>query len=194
MRETGGANSSEARQEDFAVCGAHPVRGAALSLHSRRSARNSPRHNPRRRPLDHSEGLANQTLKPAKSASREAFEEAGVVGKIGAKSVGLFRYDKLDDESGVRVSREVKVFPLMVKRQTETWPEFEQRTVQWVSPSQALSVIREPELKALVEAFAARARKRAAAAAAKPAPASPSKRASRVNPTRRRRRRRSGSA
>ena len=33
-------------------------------------------------------------LKPAKSAAREAFEEAGVRGHVGAKSIGLFTYEK----------------------------------------------------------------------------------------------------
>lgn len=56
-------------------------------------------------------------LTSAKSAAREAFEEAGVRGKIGAKSVGLFKYNKLLDEHGFEVSCEVKVFPLLVKRQ-----------------------------------------------------------------------------
>jgi len=96
-------------------------------------------------------------LKPAKSAAREAFEEAGVRGRIGGKSIGLFTYDKLLDETGMRVSCEVKVYPLLVKRQSEVWPEREQRMVQWVNPGRALSLIREPELKALVAAFAKRA-------------------------------------
>ena len=39
-------------------------------------------------------------LKPAKSAAREAFEEAGVRGRVAAKSIGLFTYDKLLDETG----------------------------------------------------------------------------------------------
>ena len=34
-------------------------------------------------------------LPPAKSAAREAFEEAGVRGRVGAKSIGLFPYDKI---------------------------------------------------------------------------------------------------
>src|SRR5271166_3095523 len=62
-------------------------------------------------------------LKPAKSAAREAFEEAGVRGKVAAKSIGVFHYDKVTDERGARVSCEVKVFPLLVKRQSEAWPE-----------------------------------------------------------------------
>ncbi len=36
-------------------------------------------------------------LRPPKSAAREAFEEAGVHGKIGAKPLGAFTYDKLLD-------------------------------------------------------------------------------------------------
>jgi 8-oxo-dGTP pyrophosphatase MutT (NUDIX family) len=95
-------------------------------------------------------------LRPAKAAAREAFEEAGVRGRVRAKSVGFFAYDKILDENGARVSCEVRVFPLLVKRQSETWPEIEQRVVQWVAPDKALTLIEEPELKALVAAFAKR--------------------------------------
>ena len=108
-------------------------------------------------------------LRPAKSAAREAFEEAGVRGKIGAKSVGLFKYNKLLDEHGIEVSCEVKVFPLLVKRQSESWPEFEQRLVQWVEPAKAVSLIKERQLKKLVATFA----KRVAAAARKSSPRKP---------------------
>lgn len=111
-------------------------------------------------------GWAIKGLKPAKSAAREAFEEAGVRGKVGGKSLGVFAYDKLLDESGVRAICEVRVFPLLVTRQSEVWPEFEQRTVQWVQPNKAVSLIKEPELKMLVAAFA----KRVAAAASKVVP------------------------
>ena len=58
---------------------------------------------------------------------------------------------------------EVKVFPLLVKRQSATWPEFGQRVAQWVDPEKAISLIKEPELKSIVAVFA----KRAAAAASK---------------------------
>ncbi len=95
-------------------------------------------------------------LNPPKSAAREAFEEAGVRGEIGMKSIGVFTYDKILDEGGIRVNCEVKVFPLLVKRQSEAWPEFGQRTARWVEPSKAVSLIREPELKALVTKFAQR--------------------------------------
>ena len=99
-------------------------------------------------------------LRPAKSAAREAFEEAGVRGRVGAKSIGLFAYDKPLNGNGMRVSCEVRVFPLLVKRQSETWPEIEQRVVQWVAPD------RDRELKPLVAAFV----KRIAVAASKSTP------------------------
>jgi hypothetical protein len=79
-----------------------------------------------------------------------------VRGRVGAKSIGLFAYDKSLDGNGVRISCEVRVFPLLVKRQSETWPEIEQRMVQWVAPDKALTLIRDPELKALVAAFVKR--------------------------------------
>jgi 8-oxo-dGTP pyrophosphatase MutT (NUDIX family) len=95
-------------------------------------------------------------LKPPKSAAREAFEEAGVRGKIGAKSVGVFTYDKMLDEHGIEVRCEVKVYPLLVRRQSEEWPEFEQRVIQWAEPAKAVALIKEPKLKKLVAAFASR--------------------------------------
>jgi hypothetical protein len=82
------------------------------------------------------------------------------------KSVGVFNYDKLLAENGIAVNCEVRVFPLLVKRQSEIWPEFDQRLVQWVEPNRAVALIKEPELKKLVAAFA----KRLAAAASKTVP------------------------
>jgi 8-oxo-dGTP pyrophosphatase MutT (NUDIX family) len=105
-------------------------------------------------------------LRPAKSAAREAYEEAGVRRRVGGKSIGFFAYDKSLDGTGIRVNCEIRVFPLLVKRQSETWPEIEQRVVQWVSPDKALAMIKDPELKALVAAFA----KRIAIAASKMTP------------------------
>jgi hypothetical protein len=106
--------------------------------------------------LDHSRGWPIKGLRPAKSAAREAFEESGVRGRVSAKSIGLFGYDNLLDENGIRVSCEVRVFPLPAKRQSETWPQIKQRVVQWVVPEKALRLIKEPELKVLVAAFAER--------------------------------------
>jgi 8-oxo-dGTP pyrophosphatase MutT (NUDIX family) len=108
-------------------------------------------------------GWPIKRLTPSKSAAREAFEEAGVIGRIGARSIGAFRYRKVENGGGGEADCEVKVFPLLVKRQSAIWPESHQRLVQWVDPERAISLIGEPELKAIVAAFA----KRVAAAASK---------------------------
>lgn len=102
-------------------------------------------------------------LRPPKAAAREAFEEAGVTGRIGAKPVGTFTYDKALDEAGRLATCEVTVFPLRVERQDDEWPERSERETQWVSPSVAAELVTEPDLKRLVAAFA----KRVAAAARK---------------------------
>jgi 8-oxo-dGTP pyrophosphatase MutT (NUDIX family) len=109
-------------------------------------------------------GWPIKRLSPAKSAAREAFEEAGVRGKIGARALGVFRYKKgaNGNGNGSDPDYEVKIFPLLVRRQSATWPEFGQRVVQWVDPEKAIALIRDPELKTIVEKFA----KRAATAAA----------------------------
>jgi 8-oxo-dGTP pyrophosphatase MutT (NUDIX family) len=103
-------------------------------------------------------------LRPYKSAAREAFEEAGVSGRIGVKSIGLFTYDKILDDGCVDC--EVRVFPLLVKQQSKTWPEIEERTAQWVAPDRAFALIKDSGLKLLVAAFV----KRVALAASKSTP------------------------
>ena len=95
-------------------------------------------------------------LRPPKAAAREAFEEAGVTGRVGVKPVGTFTYDKALDESGARATCEVKVFALLVRGQSDVWPEVEQRVTQWVPPSRAVAMVKEPDLKKLIAAFARR--------------------------------------
>jgi 8-oxo-dGTP pyrophosphatase MutT (NUDIX family) len=81
-------------------------------------------------------------LKPPKSAAREAFEEAGIRGTVGAKAIGSFRYEKVLIESGLTVPCEARVFPLLVKRQLETWPEAHERKLRWLEPERALAVVK----------------------------------------------------
>lgn len=95
-------------------------------------------------------------LKPAKSAAREAFEEAGVRGAVSGKPIGRFTYDKQIDEDGRLVACEVTVFPLAVKRQLKVWPEIEQRETRWVAVGEAAALTDEDELRPLLEAFSAK--------------------------------------
>lgn len=69
-------------------------------------------------------------LSPAKSAAREAFEEAGVEGRVGRTPIGSYRTVKQRTE---RTLIEVEVFPLCVERELDDWPEKGQRQRQWAS-------------------------------------------------------------
>src|SRR5256886_10129543 len=79
-------------------------------------------------------GWPKKGKSPHRSAAREAFEEAGVVGSVGRRAVGSFSYEKRM-KNGASVECEVRVFPLEVKRQKEEWPEKQQRRVKWLSAS-----------------------------------------------------------
>jgi 8-oxo-dGTP pyrophosphatase MutT (NUDIX family) len=95
-------------------------------------------------------------LKPPKSAAREAYEEAGIRGTVGAKAIGVFSYEKGLDANGVTVPCEVRVFPMIVKRQLDTWPEANEREARWFEPAKALSAIKDKGLCELIQSFFAR--------------------------------------
>jgi hypothetical protein len=79
-----------------------------------------------------------------------------VTGRVGGKPVGTFTYDKALDDAGVQATCEVRVYPLLVRRQLEVFPESEQRMLQWVEPGRAVLMIKDPGLRKLVKAFAKR--------------------------------------
>ncbi len=99
-------------------------------------------------------------LKPPKSAAREAYEEGGIRGTVGEKAIGVFSYDKALDANGLTVPCEVRVFPMIVKRQFNTWPEAHERVARWFEPAKALSVIKDKGLRDLIEPFFARKSRR----------------------------------
>lgn len=91
------------------------------------------------------EGLSN-----AQSAAREAYEEAGIQGEIGDTPVGVFTYEKARKGEEALSPFAVDVYLLRVDRQLTFWPEFDQRSLAWVSPVQALSMIANPSLADLI--------------------------------------------
>ena len=86
------------------------------------------------------------------AAAREAFEEAGLVGKIGRRRIGAYAYDKrLKD--GTAVVCLVRVYPFAVAGQREEWPERDEREARWFSVAQAAQAVHEPGLAALILCF-----------------------------------------
>jgi 8-oxo-dGTP pyrophosphatase MutT (NUDIX family) len=88
----------------------------------------------------------------AKSAAREAFEEAGVRGKLNKSAVGAYVYDKrLKNGRLQRVH--VTVFSLEVAEEAEVFPEAAQREKLWAAPAEAARVVDEPELMVILATF-----------------------------------------
>jgi 8-oxo-dGTP pyrophosphatase MutT (NUDIX family) len=88
----------------------------------------------------------------SKSAAQEAFEEAGVQGKIGKKPFGGYAYDKRLKNGRLQRVR-VAVFPLQVENEAEIYLELGQREKLWLSPGDAARKVDEPELMVLLATF-----------------------------------------
>jgi 8-oxo-dGTP pyrophosphatase MutT (NUDIX family) len=88
-------------------------------------------------------------LKDYNAARLEAFEEAGVGGRVTSKSIGTFQYKKLHPTNGAKTLR-VEVYALAVKTTLRKWPEKDERKRQWFSAEEAAAMVHEPSLKALI--------------------------------------------
>ncbi len=91
------------------------------------------------------------------AAEIEAWEEAGVKGRIGDAKLGHFTYDKtLNRDTKHECSQPcvVDVFPLQVEKLATDFPEQRQRRRKWFAPEKAARRVAEAELKALLAAFA----------------------------------------
>jgi len=89
---------------------------------------------------------------PAEAALTEAWEEAGVVGKVKTSCLGIFSYCKgLPDDSNLPCV--VAVFPVKVKELENDWPEKESRKRKWYSLKQAANLVEDPELSGILRKF-----------------------------------------
>jgi 8-oxo-dGTP pyrophosphatase MutT (NUDIX family) len=86
-------------------------------------------------------------LSLAENAAKEAMEEAGVVGKVAARSAGSYRAIKRLGAGTTII--DVWVFLLAVTATLDDWPEKRHRRIKWVSPATAARLLREPLLQRL---------------------------------------------
>lgn len=84
----------------------------------------------------------------AECAAREAFEEAGVRGRIEPYSIGSFEYWKRTKKS--RTFLNVTAFALHVQEIAWDWPEREERKRAWFSPEVACRLAANNDLAALI--------------------------------------------
>jgi 8-oxo-dGTP pyrophosphatase MutT (NUDIX family) len=82
-------------------------------------------------------------LTAARSAEREAFEEAGVKGVLRKPPLGTYAYGKRLRSGLVRPAL-VTVYALEVQKQVKKWPERGQRRIEWVTIPAATDMVDEP--------------------------------------------------
>ncbi len=87
------------------------------------------------------------------AAAVEAWEEAGVKGLVAPSPIGAFTYPKRLKDGSDLLCR-VKLYPLEVTTDRLDWPEADQRDRRWLSPDEAAAAVVEPDLAALLRAFA----------------------------------------
>ncbi len=89
---------------------------------------------------------------PADAAACEAWEEAGVEGKVKPVCLGIFSYSKEIDEREP-LPCVVAVFPLRVKKMRGSFPEKGQRRRKWMSLKKAAELADDRELSAIIAGF-----------------------------------------
>jgi 8-oxo-dGTP pyrophosphatase MutT (NUDIX family) len=94
-------------------------------------------------------GWPMQHLMDFNAARREAFEEAGVVGRVRRKALGHFHYNKIRRNGTADLCR-VTVYMLEVEAEHRRWPESHERKRKWFAAGDAAKLVAEPELKALL--------------------------------------------
>ncbi|ESQ79421.1 hypothetical protein AEYBE204_10465 [Asticcacaulis sp. YBE204] len=92
-------------------------------------------------------------LAPHEAAGREAYEEAGLLGRVAPTSLGRFAYIKDQAQSRERFIPAVEVFPMEVTGQLTLWPEMGQRRVLWFDPEDAIAHIELEPLREIVRRF-----------------------------------------
>ncbi len=91
-------------------------------------------------------GIVEPHLTPQDSAAQEAWEEAGLVGRVSSQAIGSYRYDKWGGTC------QVEVFLLQVETVLATWPEVNLRSRQWFPPAEAASRVDEQQLQQILQA------------------------------------------
>lgn len=85
----------------------------------------------------------------AEAALIEAWEEAGVRGRVADRPMGSYTYEKIRG-GGLPVRCNVQVFTVDEVTLADAFPEAGRRRRRWVTPRQAAGMVAEPELKALL--------------------------------------------
>ena len=89
---------------------------------------------------------------PAECVLIEAWEEAGVRGKVSGGCLGLFSYQKSFGPERY-LPCVAMIYPVKVKSLAETYPEFGERRRKWLRPRKAAARVAEPDLAHILKNF-----------------------------------------
>ena len=95
-------------------------------------------------------GVIENGLSPQQSALQEAFEEAGISGKITNELLGDYSYEKWGGTC------KGSVYACEVTEIHTEWPEMGMRKRRWFSPQEAVKKLNNKDLLALVNRFIAK--------------------------------------
>jgi 8-oxo-dGTP pyrophosphatase MutT (NUDIX family) len=98
-------------------------------------------------------GHPEKDLSSYEVAAQEAYEEAGVTGRISPKTIGGFSSSKRL-KSGIEKPTRVRVYLLEVDTELEDWPERSQRERSWMNLDEAIAISGEPGQTEFLEHFA----------------------------------------
>lgn len=88
---------------------------------------------------------------PSQAAAREAYEEAGVRGKITGNCIGIYSYTK--DVDGDDLPCVVALYPMLVEKVHANYPEHLQRKRKWMGRKKAAEAVTNPELSEMIRGF-----------------------------------------
>ncbi|MEL7280579.1 MAG: NUDIX hydrolase [Pseudomonadota bacterium] len=89
---------------------------------------------------------------PIESALTEAWEEAGVKGRVTGDCLGLFSYQKNVDDAD-ELPCVAMVYPVKVKTLAANYPEKGERRRRWMTLKRAAEKVNEPELARILKSF-----------------------------------------
>ncbi len=93
-------------------------------------------------------GVIEPDLTPAESAAEEAYEEAGVRGRVFDRVVGEFQKAKWGGVCNI------VLFPLEVTEVLSNWPEKRDRERKWFLLDECHGVVSNPDLREVLQRFA----------------------------------------
>ncbi|WP_233270544.1 NUDIX hydrolase [Chachezhania sediminis] len=96
-------------------------------------------------------GWPMEDRSPAETAQQEAWEEAGVKGKVHDESLGSFDYVK--DQGEADIQCRISVYPLKVQKMSDDYPEEGQRRRKWFSLRKAAEKVGEKQLRRILKNF-----------------------------------------